>query len=91
MSTTRIYPQEMTSMDSQFPEFHGRVRFDEATKKGSVLDVVQVITGLTSGNSSVVFSRLHETYPELCRKFQKTRINGKVRYPHVELTTDDYS
>ncbi len=69
---------EMVGIDEQFPEFHNRVRFDADTKKGSVLDVIHVMTGSKSGHASQALARLEETHPELCQRFEKTRLNGKV-------------
>ncbi|CAK8996123.1 EsV-1-210/211 paralog [Durusdinium trenchii] len=61
----------------EFPEFHGKVRFDAATKRGSVLDVIGVVTGYNSSSSSTALRRLSENFGELTERFQSIRINGK--------------
>lgn len=73
--------QEMVGMDEQFPEFHGRVRFDRETKKGSVLDVIRVMTGQESRHCNMILSRLNENHPELCGRFEKIRVNNSVSNP----------
>ena len=76
---TSVNPAEMVGLDTQFPEFHNRIRFDTDTRKGSVLDVIHVMTGMKSNDCAKTVKRLGETYPELVERFQKTRINGKVK------------
>ena len=68
----------MTSMSTEFPEFHNKVRFDAETKRGSVLDVIKLMTGMTSNNIDRVFKSMTEKHPELFNQFSRCRINGKV-------------
>jgi hypothetical protein len=70
---------QMVGMDEEFPEFHGRVRFDSETRKGSVLDVIHVMTGQERKNCSVILQRLSESHPELIHRFENIQINSKVR------------
>ena len=42
-----------------------RIRFDRKTKRGSVLDVIMLITKCSSGHASQAFQRLCEHHPEL--------------------------
>jgi hypothetical protein len=80
VTQTQTQPGPLIGMDEQFPEFHNRVRFDQQTKKASVLDVITVMTGQKSKHCSMVLARLSNTYPELYESFETIRIDGKVGY-----------
>lgn len=75
---TPAMAQEIIGIDEQFPEFHNRVRFDADTRKGSVLDVIQVMTGQERKNLNRVLTSIGETHPELVQRFEKIRIGGMV-------------
>ena len=62
----------MEIMENQFRD----IRYDLETKKGSVLDVIMVVTGKTSGNASNTVKALPE---ELTQEISQLRINGKGR------------
>lgn len=70
--------EQLVGLDEQFPEFHGRVRFDQDTRKGSVLDVIHVMTGQLRRHCCRTLSDLEQNHPELCARFEKLRINGSV-------------
>lgn len=76
--TTSASTNEMIGMDEEFPEFHNRVRFDCETKKGSVIDVIHVMTGQARNCCNVILLRLNDTHPELVQRFEKIRIEKKV-------------
>lgn len=80
--------QEMVGMDEQFPEFHGRVRFDRETKKGSVLDVIHVMTGQARHHCSRTLNNVRESHPELTQRFELIRINGRGRHTPVGRSCD---
>jgi hypothetical protein len=82
-TTTNTMPVQAASTDvvglaQQFPEFHNRVRFDADTKRGSVLDVIQLMTEQLPSNCSRTLRTLEASNPELTNRFQKTRINNRV-------------
>ena len=68
----------LVGINEQFPEFHGRLRFDKETKKASVIDVIKIMTGQPGKGCSMTMKRLQETHPELGARFEKIRINSKV-------------
>lgn len=60
------------------------IRVDTATKKGSIIDVIRMMLGCTSGNAHTSLRRLQEDFPELGAELgasgtslSKIRINGK--------------
>lgn len=77
--------REMVGIDEQFPEFHGRVRFDQETRKGSVIDVIHVMTGQRRNHCCRTLNDLKDSHPELCSRFEHIRINGAVSY-QIPLT-----
>jgi hypothetical protein len=72
--------KELVGMDQQFPEFHNRVRFDAATRKGSVLDVIHVMTGQAKRHCCTLLNSLSKAHPELTSRFQKIKIENKVKH-----------
>ena len=59
------------------------IRVDQATQKGSVYDVIIVVTRATSAYAVRVLSRINKQYPEFMTKCHKLRINGKGKEPPV--------
>ena len=51
------------------------IRVDQATQKGSVYDVIQMVTRANPSYSARILSRVHD--PKLTSKMTKLRINGK--------------
>ena len=62
------------------------IRVDQATQKGSVYDVISMITKATSAYAVRVLSRIHKQYPEMLAKCHWLRINGKGRKTPVADT-----
>lgn len=67
----------MVGISEQFPEFHGRVRFDRETMKGSLRDTVRLM-GFNNKNASRAIKSIEENYPELFARFHHMKINGAV-------------
>ncbi len=64
------------------------IRVDRATQKGSVYDVVHLVTQGNPTYSARVLARVCEQHPELHPKWMKLRINGKGREtPVADATT----
>ena len=57
------------------------IRVDTATQKGSVIDVVRMVLGCTSGNAHTSLRRLKQDFPELI--LNHVRINGKGKLTPV--------
>lgn len=55
------------------------IRVDQATKQGSVYDVIQLVTQGDPRYSARVLARLNEHHPDLHPKWMKLKINGKGR------------
>ncbi len=55
------------------------IRVDQGTQKGSVYDVIRVVTGNDHRYCAKIFSRTVKKCPELCTKCPPLRINGKGR------------
>ncbi len=55
------------------------IRVDRATQKGSIYDVISVVTKATSAYAVRILSRIQKQYPESMTKCHKLRINGKGR------------
>ena len=55
------------------------IMVDQATQKGSVYDVIHVVTDGNPAYSARVLSRIQTQNPELHPKWVKLRINGKGR------------
>ncbi|KAL3144433.1 hypothetical protein ABBQ32_004178 [Trebouxia sp. C0010 RCD-2024] len=55
------------------------IRVDQATQKGSVYDVISVVTKACSAYAVRVLSRIQKQHPENMTKCHKLRINGKGR------------
>jgi len=59
------------------------VRVDAATNKGSVLDLLQVMTGQTSSDCSKALKRLQIQYPDLGANCPHVEINGSKKLSPV--------
>ena len=55
----------MSFMQLADDQILGRIRFDADTQRGSVLDVVQLVTGCDQRNASTVFHRVLSAYPDI--------------------------
>ena len=55
------------------------IRVDQATQKGSVYDVIKVVTKATSAYAVRILSRIHMQHPENMTQCHKLKINGKGR------------
>ena len=53
------------------------IRVDQATQKGSVYDVISMVTQKTNTHVTQTFARITRSTPELNPKLAKLRINGK--------------
>ncbi len=53
------------------------IRVDRATQKGSIYDVISVVTKAPSAYAVRILSRIQKHYPENMTKCHKLRINGK--------------
>lgn len=52
-----------------------QIRWDETSNKGSVLDVIKMVTG--NANEREIFSRLRKTFPDVVRKCDNLKFPGK--------------
>lgn len=59
------------------PDVLERIRFDRETKLGSVLDVIQLVTGCSQDHASQVFLRLCEHHPEVHQKKRTSKFPGR--------------
>ncbi len=55
------------------------IRVDQATQKGSVYDVIRLVTKKKGGDTIQTFSRIQKRHTEFITKCDKLRINGKGR------------
>lgn len=76
--TPQDLPEDPPSLDDAFPEFHGKIRFDAETKKGSVIDVIHLVTGSARHNCCRTLKTLKEIYPEINEGIAQAQINQKV-------------
>lgn len=67
-----------SSKNSKIPTFNfeNTVRFDKESKKGSVLDVIKVMTQMKGGNLNRKLNEIYQKHPEFKTFFTKMRING---------------
>ncbi len=54
-----------------------KVKVDTATNKGSVIGLLEVLTGQTRSNCHNIFQRLTTTNPEVSTKCRRLKINGR--------------
>ncbi len=71
MAVARFTPEEILRS----------IRFDPLTKKGSVLDVVQLVTGCDQRHASHNFQRLVDNYPELHSRCVDFKFPGRGQRP----------
>ena len=57
------------------------IRYDPLTKKGSVLDVVQLVTQCGQANATKVFQRITDQFPELLPRCQNLKFPGRGQRP----------
>jgi len=57
----------------------GKIRYDPLTKKGSVYDVIQLVTG--QKNASQLFQRIIVQYPDTASKVSMHKFPGKKQKP----------
>jgi hypothetical protein len=67
-----------SSKNSKIPTFNfeNAVRFDKESKRGSVLDVIKVMTKIKGGNLNRKLNEIYEKHPEFKTFFTKMKING---------------
>ena len=53
------------------------IRWDKETNQGSILDVISLLTGFESNNSSKVLERLKVAHPEVATKCRNLKFPGK--------------
>jgi hypothetical protein len=53
------------------------IRVDKATQKGSVYDVIHIVSGKQENYASQAFARIKKTNPEITPKCVRLKINGK--------------
>ena len=70
-------------MSLQLANLTDGIRVDQATQKGSVYDVIQLVLSCTSRNTFQTFNRLLSQFPQLHAGCMKLRINGKGRVTPV--------
>ena len=58
-----------------------KIRFDRESKRGSVLDVVQLVTKCSQDNASKVFQRLSEHHPDLRASRMDFKFPGQGQRP----------
>ena len=67
------------AMDSIDALLKSKVKVDTATNKGSVIGLLNTLTGQNSQNSWNVLQRVYKAYPELSTQCRQLRINGVGR------------
>lgn len=78
-------------MDKAFPAmaldltdanaFRAAIRYDPLTKKGSVLDVVRIVTGCTHDHASRNYASIVEKFPEVGQKVADLKFPGRGQRP----------
>jgi very-short-patch-repair endonuclease len=69
-------------LPEQNPLRSGKIRIDKTTEKASVIDIIRLMIGCTSGNANTTLSRLDSKNPELTN-MQSIRINNVGRFTPV--------
>ena len=62
-------------------EMLARIRFDPVTKRGSALDVIQLVSGCTQGNAPRMFQRILEQNPSLFLEIVALKFPGRGQRP----------
>ena len=69
-------------MDALTPQqILARIRYDTDSQRGSVLDVVQLVTGCAQANASRDLQRILEVHPDLRPKMKDLKFNGRGQRP----------
>ena len=63
------------------PDVLEKIRFDRVAKLGSILDVIQLVTGCSHHNASKTFQKLCEHYPEVNQKIFTSKFPGQGQRP----------
>lgn len=58
-----------------------KIRFDPLTKKGSVLDVIQLVTGCQQKNATRTFDSISEKFPDVLQKVKDFKFPGQGQRP----------
>lgn len=61
--------------------FRAQIRYDPLTKKGSVLDVVQLVTDCRKDNVSTLYTRICNEYPDVSTKCANFKFPGQGQRP----------
>ena len=72
---------QLLQLNPALAQYH--IRVDQETQKGSVIDVIRLVTGCSSSNSQNELRRLLLTNLELGEKCTSLRINGKGKLTPV--------
>lgn len=59
----------------------GRIRYDPLTKKGSVYDVIQLVTGCRQNHAPVNFQRIGKNFPEMSNRVSSHKFPGQGQRP----------
>ena len=59
----------------------GKIRYDTLTKKGSVLDVVQLVTGCTQKHASRELASVLDSFPDIRQKMADMKFEGYKQKP----------
>lgn len=68
----------LPALSLAFPEFHGRIRMDDATRMFCANDIVVVVTGQAIKHASSVLNTISADHPEFGGRVQEGKINQKV-------------
>ena len=69
-------------MDALTPQqILARIRYDTDSQRGSVLDVVQLVTGCAQANASRDLQRILEVHPDLRPKMKDLKFTGRGQRP----------
>lgn len=59
----------------------GQIRYDPVTKKGSVLDVIQLVTNCAQKHSTVLLNRINEKFSDIREKISCFKFCGQGQRP----------
>jgi len=62
-------------------EILGKIRYDPLTKKGSVLDAIQLVTGCTQRNASRELARIKDKFPDVTSQVTMHKFSGRKQKP----------
>ena len=76
-----VHKKHMT-LDLTDPNaFRDSIRYDPLTKRGSVLDVVQIVTGYASRDVSQEYAKVRDKFPDLADKVAYIKFQGQGQRP----------